>query len=198
MLERRVEHEFPGRKVFVMSASTGAGVDEWLDYVMRESSGGERIAEVDYDTYAEGEAALGWLNASVELRRAGGADWKAFCAKFLRTVQSALRRRSAEIAHAKVLLKTPRSLIVANLTDSTARPSVRGDAPEGTEKVRFLINVRAHVDPATLRKIVESALRSCCRGGIMSEVRAIDSLSPGRPKPVYRYSGATRRMTNVE
>ena len=36
-----------------------------LDDLLSSEQAGTRIADIDYDTYAEGEAALGWLNAEI-------------------------------------------------------------------------------------------------------------------------------------
>ena len=62
-LESQVRERFPQAPVFSMSAKTGAGFDSWLAFVRNGARTGQRIAEVDYDVYAEGEAVLGWLNA---------------------------------------------------------------------------------------------------------------------------------------
>ena len=63
---------FPGKRLLSMSALTGEGVDAWLQSVAGQASTGQapagrHVVQVDYDTYAAGEAALGWLNASVTL-----------------------------------------------------------------------------------------------------------------------------------
>ena len=75
---------FPDAHVRCISAMTGQGVDEWLDAVQGGGAGapggvgavgavgsvgpvGKKLLDIDYDIYAEGEAALGWLNASVRL-----------------------------------------------------------------------------------------------------------------------------------
>lgn len=42
---------------------------------------GDRIVEVNYDIYAEGEAVLGWLNASFALSGRKDTDWGAFAEK---------------------------------------------------------------------------------------------------------------------
>jgi len=76
---------FPGAAVRCISALTGQGVEEWLDAVHAGSVGpagvvnavgavgsvGTKLLDIDYDIYAEGEAVLGWLNASVRLSTAG-------------------------------------------------------------------------------------------------------------------------------
>ena len=63
--------------IFTVSVKTGNGLDAWLDEVKMRSDAGKRIAEVDYDVYAEGEAVLGWLNATITLR--GEQEVLKFC-----------------------------------------------------------------------------------------------------------------------
>lgn len=74
MLKTRLAKAYPDAAIFTVSAKTGKGLDAWLDEVTTHSDAGKRIAEVDYDVYAEGEAVLGWLNATVMLR-GEPADW---------------------------------------------------------------------------------------------------------------------------
>ena len=74
---------FPGTPVLTMSALTGEGVDAWLQWLQTGRPAGGKIVEVDYDTYAAGEAALGWLNASAKLHANARADWAAFAKALL-------------------------------------------------------------------------------------------------------------------
>jgi hypothetical protein len=46
------------------SALNGEGLEAWLKALGEYAGASGRLAEVDYDTYADGEARLGWLNAS--------------------------------------------------------------------------------------------------------------------------------------
>ncbi|UCE60540.1 MAG: MIP family channel protein, partial [Phycisphaerales bacterium] len=55
-----LEH-FRRAEVCSLSALTGEGVDDWLQVVLTAGGAGKRVVDVDYDTYAEGEAVLGWL-----------------------------------------------------------------------------------------------------------------------------------------
>ncbi|HVN79638.1 MAG TPA: hypothetical protein VMW38_11625 [Terriglobia bacterium] len=50
-------------------------------------------AEVDYDVYAEGEAVLGWLNATITLR-GKPTEWNLFAGSLLRGLSLALIYRS--------------------------------------------------------------------------------------------------------
>ncbi len=82
-LKTRVAQGCPGATVFMLSANTGEGVDAWLDEVTRRSDAGRRLAEVDYDVYAEGEAVLGWLNATIALR-GQPTEWNVFTGRLLK------------------------------------------------------------------------------------------------------------------
>ena len=78
---------FPGKPLLTMSALAGEGVDDWLEFVAEQRPAGQHVVEVDYDTYAAGEAALGWLNASVALHARGPVDWQAFAEELLEKIR---------------------------------------------------------------------------------------------------------------
>ncbi len=186
-IRRLLEAEFPHAPIFEMSALTGEGVDDWLDAVMGEAPGGTRIASVDYDIYASGEARLGWLNGSVRLR-GDEKDWPDFACRLLRSMQERLRRPSAEIAHVKLVMATAGGSIFANVTSSEAEPSVRGSLTGSPDDVLLTLNARVATDPVRLREVVTECLESCCGDEIRSEVIEMQSFSPGRPQPVHRFA----------
>ncbi|MCA9049064.1 MAG: cobalamin biosynthesis protein P47K, partial [Planctomycetaceae bacterium] len=61
-LQSLIEAEYPGRPVLRCSARSGEGMDSLIAMLEQRGSFGQRVMEVDYDVYAEGEAELGWLN----------------------------------------------------------------------------------------------------------------------------------------
>jgi G3E family GTPase len=124
-LEGSLKEAFPRAPVLAMSALRGEGVDRWLDFVAQDLAAGRTIAEVDYDTYAAGEAALGWLNASVRLVAEGTADWTGFCRELLAIARRQSAERSAQIAHLKLHLTADGQTLTANLTASDDEPLVR-------------------------------------------------------------------------
>ena len=65
-----------------------------------------KIAAVDYDIYAAGEAALGWMNASASLRARGDIDWSAYAGRLLEAIRGELRavgpdRPSQVVSHGR-------------------------------------------------------------------------------------------------
>src|SRR5262249_8874995 len=65
-----VVRAFPGTPVLRLSAKTGQGFGALTEFLDQQGSFGRRILSIDYDTYAEGEAEMGWLNSSVHVSAA--------------------------------------------------------------------------------------------------------------------------------
>ena len=59
--------EFPRAEVVCASAKEGDGLEPWLQRLLSTEGAFAPTMTVDYDTYAEGEARLGWLNATWRL-----------------------------------------------------------------------------------------------------------------------------------
>src|SRR5213078_809301 len=82
-LERLVEAAFPGTPVLRLSAKTGQGFEDLTSLLDQDGSFGRKILDIDYDTYAEGEAELGWLNATARLTSAAPFDLDALLTAIL-------------------------------------------------------------------------------------------------------------------
>ncbi len=186
-LKSMVAEKFPGRPVLAMSALEGDGVDAWLDFVMQDRPAGQRITDVDYDTYAEGEALLGWLNATVRLRAQRPTDWSRFCLDLLERIRKECQTRSAEIAHVKLFLEAEGESLVANLTSTEGEALLRGSiGGEGLE-AKLFVNARVRMSPDDLRGAVERCLQAAAGDEVTTEVARLQSFSPARPQPTHRF-----------
>jgi G3E family GTPase len=181
----------PAVRVFALSALRGEGVEEWLDAALAGAPAGARVAEVDYDTYAAGEAALGWLNATVRLAAAGGSDWPAFSRTLLNELQTQLRKAGAEVAHLKTFLSAPGLTVTAGWTANEAAPSIRERGACGHEarEAWLTINARVQMPPEELRAAVEASLGAAAGGGLKARVERLDCFRPSRPVPTHRAAG---------
>jgi G3E family GTPase len=189
-LRARAKELFPGTPQIALSALNGHGVDEWLGLVHQKQiqSAGHHIPDVDYDVYAEGEAILGWLNATVLLSSPVPADWRAFFTGLLQGLKSELDARSAEIAHVKALLSADGVQLAASLTQSRDPVVVRGDAGRPRREVKLILNARVEMTPPDLAAAVEAGLRAAAAGNIRWQITDFQCLSPSRPQPTHRYS----------
>lgn len=187
-LEAAVAKEFAGTPVLRMSALRGDGVADWMNRVLQGERAGAKVVEVDYDTYAEGEAVLGWLNAFATVRAEDDVDWGAFCLDLLERIQGECRARRAEIAHAKLLLSAPGGHLMANLTATNGKALLQGALPPGTRAGQLTINARVGMDPETLRAVVEACLAAAAGEAVHAEVTHLANFSPARPTPVHRFA----------
>lgn len=168
----------PAPEVRRVSAATGEGVDAWLDAVLADRPGGERRIDVDYDTYAAGEAALGWLNAEVELD--GDVAWSDTLEAVMRGIGARL-----PVAHLKCLLRSGERVEVSNAVAGRPTPvarTLRAGAP--TSRATVVVNARVACTPTELRRVTEATLRDL--PGVRGNVVSLRAFAPGRPVPIHR------------
>lgn len=186
-VEAVLRGEFTQAPVFTISALRDTGVDAWLDDVLAGHGAGRTIPEVDYDQYADGEAALGWLNASMRLQSDATFDGKAFCLALMGVLRRAFREQLAEIAHLKLHLTCGGGSLVANLTSNDDEPLLRETAGEAAHDARLLLNVRARIEPDALRQLVERCTQAVAGSAARCVIEELQSFAPARPQPTHRF-----------
>lgn len=184
-LKERVELNFPDSEVMIISTITGLGIDEWLNEVMNRTDAGQRLVEVDYDIYAEGEAVLGWLNTTVRLS-GEPTDWNTFAQQLMKGLSLQFDSRNASVGHVKMMLEANDNYLTGNLTGNGETLNFRGSAGIGTQ-ASLTLNARVEMSPEALEQIVREALESC-RGSLEAKIIDLRCLSPGYPNPTFRFN----------
>jgi len=186
-----VTARYPGVPVLRVSARTGLGFSGLTELLDQQGNFGQRILDIDYDIYAEGEAELGWLNSSIGLKSGQPFALDDLLLAVVTDLQSSLEGTGAEVAHLKAIGLWEGSFGVANLVSSRTKPelSLPSNArPDGGE---LIVNARVALDPAKLEDHVRRTVESACRTrGIQTEPRKTQSFRPGRPMPTHRYAAA--------
>ena len=185
LLKEKVKLNFPYADVMTVSAVTGEGIEEWLEEVMSRTDAGQRLAVVDYDIYAEGEAVLGWLNSNIELN-GEPTDWDAFAQKLLQELSQEFDNRNASVGHVKIILENGDNYLMGNLTGKTNTLNLRGSAGI-SKKARLTLNARVEMSPEVLEEIVRKILDTNSNGNLKVKIVALRCLSPGRPNPTFRF-----------
>ncbi len=184
-----VRRNFPNAEVIAVSARTGEGFDRLVKLLDRGDGAGRNPTEVDYDLYADGEAALGWLNAEVALEAAQAFDADALLLDMLAEIRRQLQQSDSEPAHVKMTLRTGDVVAVANLVDSRRSPELSHPCRRMIREGRLLINARVESQPEKLRALVQAAVGSATgRRGVSDELLALAHFSPARPQPTFRYA----------
>ena len=122
-LREALAERYPQAEVLAMSAREGTGLEPWVERVTRGAMGLGAAPDVDYDTYAEGEALLGWLNATARVRSAAPFDGNALLRELATGMADAVG--AGEIAHLKMTLtaeELPADIAVLNLVAGDRGP----------------------------------------------------------------------------
>ena len=190
LLRSTLEQRFPAARVVEISARTGDGVAAWIDGLLDDAPGG-RVLEIDYDTYAEGEALLGWLNGTATLT---GSDVEAD--DLLKGLASKVHRDLAadgiEIAHLKLTLvpEDGQGISVVNATRTDREPEL-GFALDGqVDRAEITVNLRAEAEPGRLEQAVRQAFGASRPDGASLEIAHLERFRPGRPVPTHRMAAA--------
>jgi G3E family GTPase len=182
---------FPGTPLLRVSAKTGAGFDAVTALLDQQGNFGRKVLDIDYDTYAEGEAELGWLNSSVHVEAGAPFALDELLLDVVRRLQAALAGLGAEVAHLKVIGLGEASFGVANLVSSGTAPELSLPSRGRVREADVIVNARVAVDPALLEEQVHREVAAACGAlGARAEFRKTQSLRPGRPVPTHRYDRA--------
>ncbi|MGE5421313.1 MAG: GTP-binding protein [Chloroflexota bacterium] len=177
--------KYPECKIMTISSKSGEGIDDWIAYVLNNESSGNHVLDLDYDMYAEGEAVLGWLNCSVYL--SGEAiDWDAFTHSFMNDLASRFDSMNLHVGHVKMMLERGDQYISANLTGKADTLNFRWSAGVSDNSV-MILNARVEMSPGDLEKLVFEILNANASDKISVTVKRMNSISPGYPKPTYRF-----------
>jgi Ni2+-binding GTPase involved in maturation of urease and hydrogenase len=179
----------PNKPVLKVSALRGDGVDEWLQMLMSDAPAGSHILrDIDYDTYAKGEAVLGWLNATVRLVGSPVFNARQFAEILMKELQTAINAQNAEVAHLKFLLTSGTQSLRAHLTKTDAEPNFVGELGEVSEAT-LVLNARVAIAPDVLGGLASQAVLKASKSvNAETEVLNFQSFSPPYPRPPYRLS----------
>ena len=183
-----VQAAYPGTPILRLSAKTGQGFEALTQLLDQEGSFGRKILDIDYDTYAEGEAEMGWLNSSVHVV----GDQPFALDELLRDIVAGLGLNlDGEVAHLKVIGLGGSSFGVVNLVSSTTQPELSLPSHGQEKEADIIVNARVAMDPQVLEERMRQAVAAACAArGLQAEFRKSQSLRPGRPTPTHRYANA--------
>ena len=192
-LSGALQAEFPEARVLSVSARDELALTPWFNTLFSQTQGAERTPmEVDYETYADGEALLGWLNATVTLSTADEFDANALI-KFLAVkVQSCMAKDQVEVAHFKMTYSPDDGIAgeiaSVNMVRSDHVPETGMVLDEPSSGGQLIINLRAEAEPALLLEAVKTGLAALPSEfpGVTATLDHEEHFRPGKPEPTHR------------
>lgn len=178
---------FPDLPALRLSALTGEGLEAWLGLVLSDAvTPAGKSLTIDYQRYAEAEAALAWLNLQASIELASPLPPAMLAGPLLDELDAALTAAGARIAHLKLFDRCGAGWVKASLCANGAEPGVEGtlDASPASRH-ELLLNLRAVADPGRLGEISRECLNRL-PGAL--RIGAFECFRPAPPKPECRVS----------
>lgn len=190
-LARLLAQHYPGIPVLRISARSGQGFEALQELLDQSGDFGRRVLDIDYDTYADGEAELGWLNSSLHVTATQPFDLDGLLLDVISKLQSGLSELDAETAHLKAIGLWEGFFGVANLISSHTPPELSLPSNCQVQDCDVIVNARVACDPKILETLVHKVVEDvCATRGAMPAFRQTQSFRPGRPVPTHRYADA--------
>jgi G3E family GTPase len=193
-LVARLRKEYPEARIFSVSAKDGTGIDDWFRYILEAPPRGTTALELDYDRYAEGEAELGWLNATARVTAKEPVNANDTLLALARTLRDRLAAKGREIAHLKMTLDPEDgtgSLSVVSLVRTDGEPDLRESLLDEVARGSLVVNLRAEAPPELLEEVTRAALGKM--KGVTASLEHLERFRPARPVPVHRMPGGSAR-----
>jgi G3E family GTPase len=182
---------YPQARLFEVSARSGQGLEPWFEHLSQVDQVPRALMDVDYEIYADGEARLGWLNATLLIRAPESLDGNQLLETLARQTQQRLSGAGSEIAHLKMTLETDSGLgdlAVVNLVRNDFVPELSQSLQDQFEQGRLTLNMRAEGSPELLQQAVSAAADACLTAfpGLQIQWEHLEFFKPGKPVPTHR------------
>ena len=186
-----LQRDYPHAEVLAVSARTGEGLDAWFNRLLASEQQARRVMEVDYAIYADGEALLGWLNATLQLSASAEFDANQVLEALARTIQQQLAGAGAEVAHLKMTFSPDgglNDLASLNLVRSDFVPELSLRLDQDCTAGQLILNLRAEAAPAALKSALENALAALAATfpAVGFRLDHLEHFRPGKPQPTPR------------
>ena len=181
--------EFPDAEVLEISARDRDGLQPWFDSMLAGEMDTAKVLDIDYDQYADGEALLGWLNATVRIEADDEVDGNSMLMELAGSLRRALEERGYEVAHLKATLSpddAPSEISAVNLVRTESQPELSHRLVEPLEEGELLLNIRAEAPPEDLEAAAMAGIQNL--SAVKCEVSRLEHFRPGKPEPTHRYS----------
>jgi G3E family GTPase len=182
---------YPHAELFDLSARSGEGLAAWFERITTGRQSARPAMAVDYDHYAEGEALLGWLNATVALQATAPVDGNVVLRRFAAALQQRLARQGAEIAHLKMTLDPAGGigdLAVINLVRNDYVAELSQELQDALAAGQIIVNLRAEAEPSVLKVALEASLAetAAANPALRCALEHLEFFQPGKPEPTHR------------
>ena len=159
--------------------------------------------QVDYQVYADGEALLGWLNCTAQLKAGQAFATDAFLKELAGAIQNHMQGVNAQVAHLKMTLSPdasqPVTIAGVNLVRNDFVPELSFHLAEPVTDGQLIINLRAEAAPDVLGTAVREGLAAAAKKfpTLHATLDHLEHFRPGKPTPTHRIENCPPDVTTI-
>ncbi|MBI5250323.1 MAG: hypothetical protein HY912_12585 [Desulfomonile tiedjei] len=184
-----VGRSYPESNALGISSKEGVGMEEWLNLVRATPPGERWLKEIDYQSYADAEAEMGWLNGMASVTLAEPVDGKMIGGRLTEMLAKGIADRDGRIGHLKLLVVGQSGSVKAGVTQIGEKPVLDGLFTGPVSHLEVTINIRATLSPGELSAVVNDSVTQFEESYKAEvDISAINTFRPGAPNPTHRYS----------
>ena len=188
-LRAALQARYPSAEIFECSARTGAGLDAWFTRLTNAEISPHAAMDVDYQVYGQGEALMGWLNATLKISASAPFDGNRLLTDLAGQLCARLQKANAEVAHLKMTIAPGANALAigaVSLVRNDQQPELTHTLLDPLKGGELTVNLRAEAAPELLEGIVRGAVAEWA--GQKMDVLRLESFRPGQPNPTHRIS----------
>lgn len=198
-LTQAIQDRFENRPILECSMREEIGLDELMDALETIPAAHRQFMDVDYQTYAEGEAELGWLNCQVKLSSPNNEKQPMdnVVLQLVNRLAESLIANDIEPAHLKVMAQSGLDAAVANLVASEDHAEISMASEISAAEIEMTINARVASLPEDLQTIIERTVQEeALRLAMNCQIDGMQCFQPAPPVPTHRMSTSDFESTD--
>ncbi|MBY0201416.1 cobalamin biosynthesis protein [Priestia megaterium] len=182
-----LQQRYPQTVIQTISAERGDNLDLLTETWLTTDLGGDKVLDIDYERYAEGEAQLAWMNILGDLSSDQDVDPRQWATNFLDRLNAHFVREKMAIAHLKVHVGLENGYVKASMVHTGDEPTFTEENVHDAKQLRVVLNIRIEASPAILNLVVADAIGALNQEfGTKWTETYNECFSPLPPKPVHR------------
>ncbi|WP_294335860.1 GTP-binding protein [uncultured Clostridium sp.] len=162
-----IRDKYPSTPLYAMSALTGEGVDEVVDYLMTHTAAAEH-REIGYgsEAFMAAEQKLSWYNRRVYLeeRNDKNVDFNAILKELFEEIRSGLKKAGGNVPHLKAFAAGEEGdFVKMSLIGVDYEVEYASRLQKPYSAISVVVNARAAADSQVMAEIVDDALDAVCQ-----------------------------------
>lgn len=186
-VEKAIASEYPGKTLVFQNSHNEDDIRKWLLTIDAFQTKTKRVPlEIDYDTYASGEALMAWLDSEIDIVSTDKNAYRA-AEKLATQLFYRIHEEGLFVGHLKFMFDDGINKQKLSFTSSDKPKEQNRIELHETNQLTLLINARVQTAPQVLEEILSSAINKMSEDENFSiEVKKLSAFQPGYPNPVFR------------